>query len=577
MSSYNVDEFVEEFSDDSEAQSEIPRRRNVDLLCQVGVRLQQEIHEDMGQFSDADILNARFDTDEEAYLFYNEYAKFKGFSVRKDHKTIIKGKTCKRRFICSCAGQRADKWSNLQRRRKKARRLTKCECPALLNIVYSEEFNTWIMLDFKIHLPKSVFHKDFVDVMFCKGPPENFEKKWGELLTKFKNVAKKKWVYNIYLKKEMWAEGYLREYFFAGCRSNQWCESINSVVRLWIKAGLTLIELYIRHRDFEAKVNTMMTRSAQIPNLSRIRERAEALYTRAGYEYLYKQLLHEPSYVVNETYEDGVNIKYLLNRHMYPNSPQTVEYMRDTDAYKCSCKLFERVDFICRHILAVLKHTHVSQIPKSCILHRWTRDVKSSSIIDVRTNSSSCMVGSGLRLNDLEDCARELFMWACESVQCCSRVKSHIASFDKRESEEVAQGLNQTRILDNPMGVEETRESTSAHVGLPPDKVTDPPLYRGKWDEQDSPRGRITYLTLFNLAAYPVDNMTETGETTGVDADVAEELTVSRTFPCSLCKTVGHRKNVASCPMRHQSKNSPPPIVGTRCGVQLCAMGKPCP
>ncbi|PIA38288.1 hypothetical protein AQUCO_02800159v1 [Aquilegia coerulea] len=508
MSTYNVDEFVEEFSDDgSEAESEIPRRRNIDLLCQVGVRLQQEIHEDVGQFSDADILDARFDTDEEAYLFYNEYAKFKGFSVRKDHKTVIKGKTCRRRFICSCAGQRANKWSNLQRRRKKARRLTRCDCPALLNIVYSEEVNTWIVLDFKSEhshvlaptdgsqflrshrkvsvsnallaeglyglgvskkkvmdlivaragshaaagctkrdlynqmnrsrverildgdanvvnaymedmsmndpgffkkhqvnekqqltklfwsdsqsqedyklfgdvllfdstyrtnrygmplvvfagvnnhrhtvifalalmntetiesyiwaleafiaamdnvAPKSVitdgdaairssietvlpnskhwlcvwhvvqnsltnvrtqgFHKDFVDVMFCKGPPENFEKKWGELLTKFNNVAKKKWVHNIYLKKEMWAEGYLREYFFAGCRSNQRCESINSVVRLCVKAGLTLIELverllikvkHIRHRDFEAEANTMMTRSAQIPNLSRIGE-----------------------------------------------------------------------------------------------------------------------------------------------------------------------------------------------------------------------------------------------------------------------------------------------------------------
>ncbi|PIA31922.1 hypothetical protein AQUCO_00300080v1 [Aquilegia coerulea] len=47
--------------------------------------------------------------------------------------------------------------------------------------------------------------------------------------------------------------------------------------------------------------------------------------------------------------------------------------------------------------------------------------------------------------------------------------------------------------------------------------------------------------------------MTETGETMGVDADVEKELNVRRTFTCSLCKTVGHRKNAASCPMRQQS------------------------
>ncbi|PIA43944.1 hypothetical protein AQUCO_01800179v1 [Aquilegia coerulea] len=640
----------------------------------------------MGEISDEDMLRARFNTDEDAYFFYNEYAKFKGFSVRKDHKTVVDGRTRRRRFICSCAGVRERKWTNLHKRRKKARRLTRCNCPAALNIVYDDELNMWTVRGFmsqhnhvlapsggshflrshrKVSLsnavlaqnlyalgvskklvmdiiisksgshaaagctardlynqmnrarveriidgdanlvnsfledmnvrdpgffkkiqvnekkqltklfwsdsqsqedyklfgdvlmfdstyrtnrydmplvvfagvnnhrhtviyalalmnnetidsyewalktflaamdgiaPKSVitdgdaairnaienvfpkskhrlcvwhvvqnaitnvwtdgFVKGFVEAMFCKGPPDAFEKKWAELLIEYKTVAEQKWVHNIYEKKEMWAEAYLREYFFVGCRSNQRCESINSVVRVCVKSGLSLIELvdkllqkirHIRYRDFEAEVNTTMTRSAQIPNLTLIGEQAEALYTRAGYEYFFKQLLHEPSYVVNESYEDGEDIiKYLVNRHMHPNAPATVEYNREKDAYNCTCKLFERVGFLCRHILAVLKHTYVKALPKSCILHR---------------------LGFGLRLKELEEYSRDLFMWGCESVQRCTMVKGHIAAFDKGE---VAQGFDETPVPENPLGFEEEPVASTPPQSFPPDNIVDP-------------------------------------------------------------------------------------------------------
>ncbi|PIA61568.1 hypothetical protein AQUCO_00300825v1 [Aquilegia coerulea] len=611
-----VDEFVEDFSDDSEAEGDNPRRRNADFVYKVGLRLQDEIHDDMGEISDEDMLRARFNTDEDAYFFYNEYAKFKGFSVRKDHKTVIDGTTRRRRFICSCAGVRAvyddelnmwtvrgfmsqhnhvlappggshflrshrkvslsnavltqnlyalgvskklvmdiiisksgshaaagctarDLYNQMNRARveriidgdanlvnsfledmnvrdpgffkkiqvNEKKQLTKLfwsdsqsqedyklfgdvlmfdstyrtnrydmalvvfagvnnhrhtviYALALMNNETIDSYE-WALKTFLAAMdgiaPKSVitdgdavirnaienvfpkskhrlcvwhvvqnaitnvwtdgFVKGFVEAMFCKGPPDAFEKKWAELLIEYKTVAEQKWVHNIYEKKEMWAEAYLREYFFAGCRSNQRCESINSVVRLCVKSGLSLIELvdkllqkirHIRYRDFEAEVNTTMTRSAQIPNLTLIGEQAEALYTRAAVV------------CCNESYEDGEDIiKYLVNRHMHPNAPATVEYNREKDAYNCTCKLFERVGFLCRHILAVLKHTHVKALPKSCILHRWTREAKSSSL-DFGTNpTTSCRLGFGLRLKELEEYSRDLFMWGCESVQRC--------------------------------------------------------------------------------------------------------------------------------------------------------------
>lgn len=52
-------------------------------------------------------VGMEFNTEEEAYNFYNEYARVVGFSIRKSacHKDS-KGNTLDRIYCCSCQGQR---------------------------------------------------------------------------------------------------------------------------------------------------------------------------------------------------------------------------------------------------------------------------------------------------------------------------------------------------------------------------------------------------------------------------------------------------------------------------------------
>ncbi|KAF5186284.1 Far1-related sequence 5-like [Thalictrum thalictroides] len=193
------------------------------------------------------------------------------------------------------------------------------------------------------------FHKDFFKIMLVRGPPENFEKRWDDLL---KQVRENKWVKKIYDRKEMWAEAYMMENFFAGCISNQRCKSMNSVIRLSVKSGLTLIKLvekldsklaHIRHRGHEAEVSTVTAKSTRVINLTVLAKHAELIYTRGAYEFFYKELHLESAYVVNDIDDDGGSIyRYQVNHHMYPNSSSIVKYNNIKVSYNCSCKLFER-------------------------------------------------------------------------------------------------------------------------------------------------------------------------------------------------------------------------------------------
>ncbi|KAF9598236.1 hypothetical protein IFM89_026012 [Coptis chinensis] len=64
------------------------------------------------------MFSMRFKTSNEAFEFYNEYAKVVGFSVRKGLYRFHKDIPVKRNFVCSCQGEREAKYLNMEHKRK---------------------------------------------------------------------------------------------------------------------------------------------------------------------------------------------------------------------------------------------------------------------------------------------------------------------------------------------------------------------------------------------------------------------------------------------------------------------------
>ena len=83
-----------------------------------------------------DIVKKTFATEGEAYIFYNKYARDKGFSVGK--QKVRRAKHSRqllfRRFLCSREGERETKWLEKEDLSRRPRALTRCVCQAKLDI-----------------------------------------------------------------------------------------------------------------------------------------------------------------------------------------------------------------------------------------------------------------------------------------------------------------------------------------------------------------------------------------------------------------------------------------------------------
>jgi zinc finger SWIM domain-containing protein 3 len=92
-----------------------------------------------------EIVRRRFATEKDAYIFYNKYAREKGFSVRKQKVRRAKrsGELLFRRFLCSKEGQRLPKWLNKKPCKRRPRALTRCGCLARLEVKLDRSQGLW--------------------------------------------------------------------------------------------------------------------------------------------------------------------------------------------------------------------------------------------------------------------------------------------------------------------------------------------------------------------------------------------------------------------------------------------------
>ena len=88
------------------------------------------------------VMGMTFATQWEAYMFYNNYAKDRGFSIRKDKVKRGKGlsNTIRyRRYVCARAGKRLSKFLNPEGRTRRLR-------PETRSWTKDVEFGSWQLL-----------------------------------------------------------------------------------------------------------------------------------------------------------------------------------------------------------------------------------------------------------------------------------------------------------------------------------------------------------------------------------------------------------------------------------------------
>ncbi|KAK3043800.1 hypothetical protein RJ639_000499 [Escallonia herrerae] len=144
-----------------------------------------EVH---GDFDYELTIGKVFVNEDEAYNFYNLYARLKGFGIRKHWATRSRttGKLIKRQFVCNKEGFRSSKDNRQIGRETKRRRETRTGCGAMMGITLSNT-GEWVVDKFldshnhDMNTPSKVIkhrsHRKFHRTMACKKLIFDFNKK----------------------------------------------------------------------------------------------------------------------------------------------------------------------------------------------------------------------------------------------------------------------------------------------------------------------------------------------------------------------------------------------------------------
>ncbi|RYR74180.1 hypothetical protein Ahy_A02g008812 [Arachis hypogaea] len=91
----------------------------------------------------SDFLGKEFATEDDAYAAYTEFAKFRGFGVRKGDVARVKGVLVRRDFFCHRQGTRHAKHYDRPDRVREERLESRTDCKAKLKIYYDMQHNVW--------------------------------------------------------------------------------------------------------------------------------------------------------------------------------------------------------------------------------------------------------------------------------------------------------------------------------------------------------------------------------------------------------------------------------------------------
>ncbi|XP_021867339.1 protein FAR1-RELATED SEQUENCE 3-like [Spinacia oleracea] len=129
--------------------------------------------------------------------------------------------------------------------------------------------------------------------------------------------------------------------------------------------------------DYQTKHTTPIIKGV----LSGVKTHAATAYTRNWYDMLCKEMNYESSHIVvkfkqDKTHFDGVTNIYWLSNTEYMKAQYIVIHNAKLHKMYCCCMKLESVGIPCRHMFAVMKYRHMTEIPRGCILRRWTKYAK---------------------------------------------------------------------------------------------------------------------------------------------------------------------------------------------------------
>ncbi|KAL9666743.1 hypothetical protein QQ045_001081 [Rhodiola kirilowii] len=210
-----------------------------------------------------------------------------------------------------------------------------------------------------------------------------FEKNWKDVIAEY-GMGKNKWLSSMFRIRKLWIPAYFCDIQLGGLlRMTSRSESENSFFGSYLNQRLTLVGFFMgfdvaleNQRQIRSTCDhEAMTKRSRIRTPLLIELHALQTYTTTIFQEVQTEICASCFDVSITTVVESENGKvHEAVAGTYKLKTFQVTADSSTDSFLCTCKLFERVGYQCRHVFAALKYARIEKIPERYVLNRWTRD-----------------------------------------------------------------------------------------------------------------------------------------------------------------------------------------------------------
>ncbi|GJW97933.1 FAR1-related sequence 5-like protein [Tanacetum coccineum] len=279
------------------------------------------------------IIGRFFDTPDDVYTFYNQYAFVHGFGIRIHwkYKNKTTNEVYRKLFVCNKQGFKKQKGDNSSEVSKKRRRDVRTGCEAELRIsktkggkwcvdIFNDTHNhdlTTTPTKVMKHRSHNKFHRSRCVRFATSSLPtrvesrdtvEDFESQWVVLRDKY-NLETSNWMMEMYKQRKFWVSAFFKDIFLAGMTTSGRSESIHSFYDGFVNSKTMLNEFVIQfdkavdtRRAAEEDEDFKTTNSRPIlSSIHPIEAKAGECYTKKIFELFQKEWIEATTNLTHET------------------------------------------------------------------------------------------------------------------------------------------------------------------------------------------------------------------------------------------------------------------------------------
>ncbi|XP_024039531.1 protein FAR1-RELATED SEQUENCE 5 [Citrus clementina] len=176
------------------------------------------------------------------------------------------------------------------------------------------------------NVKRNEFTLKFRQLMLNAMSIEEFDRDWFSVVYNL-GLEQNPWVEKMYAKRRKWTEAYLKGTFFAGMRTTQRCENLNSYLRRFVEQKLKLYDFIrqihhamycIRHKEVQDEYETNHTALVLTTHLQSIEKHASEIYTRNVLKWVRMEILGEATLIMLGCAKIANSNIYILTKFQHP-------------------------------------------------------------------------------------------------------------------------------------------------------------------------------------------------------------------------------------------------------------------